>query len=358
MKRLSKTLPSWMRNLLRRAAISTNLASIRVFSANPSLARFYYFFINRSFRSENFSVINGRAAFYRSVQELRKTSSLLRRNVHRLEKGLVMRPRRLVFAEDYIIETVQIYKRAMIRSGYSEEELRWARDVLDEYFSVVKDTPTILKARFEYLDSLERSPIKEGAVSFKPYSLSSCPKVTIEFDQLLDLFAQRRSVRWYRKNPVPQEFIQQVINAAALAPSACNRQPYRFVVANEPELARRIAECAGGTVGFAHQIPAIIVVIGDLSAFPKERDRHLIYLDAAFASMQLMLAAQVLGLATCPINWPDVDSADKKLNKILGLPSYERVIMLVSIGFGNPDGEVPFSQKKRDSLITEYLAAV
>lgn len=266
-----------------------------------------------------------------------------------------MQPRRDVFAEAFILETVRCYNRAKARPCYSEDELRWATDVLDEYFSVVGDTPPIRAARKEYAQAAgEREPGSNAEThAFKPYSLAECPETDISFDQLATLFLRRRSVRWYKQQPVPSDLIQQAINAAALAPSACNRQPYRFIVADDPELATEVAECAGGTTGFAQQLPAIIVVVGDLSAYPKERDRHLIYIDASLASMQLMLAAETLGLSTCPINWPDVDWSERKLQGILGLPEYERIVMLISIGYGDPASGIPYSQKKQNSLITQ-----
>jgi len=71
--------------------------------------------------------------------------------------------------------------------------------------------------------------------------------------------------------------------------------------------------------------------------------------------MQLMLAAETLGLATCPINWPDMEVAEKRIAKLIDLPAHERVVMLMAIGYGDPDSGVPYSQKKqRDLLITEY----
>jgi nitroreductase len=97
------------------------------------------------------------------------------------------------------------------------------------------------------------------------------------------------------------------------------------------------------------------VVVGDLSAYRWERDRHLIYVDSALASMQLMLAAETLGLATCPINWPDVDLAEQKIKQLIELPAHERIIMLVAIGYGDPEGGIAFSQKKQgDLLVTEF----
>lgn len=339
---------------VRRKSVS---ASAWIFSAHLLLSNFYYFAVKRSFDREHLSVLKGRAAYYHSLRAIGDTSPLLRRNVHRLEKGLIMRPRRGVFAEDYILETVRCYVSANGKTSFSKSELAWATDVLDEYFKVVEDTPPIRAARGEYshLPSKGARSGHSGGPSSKPYPVSALPKTDISFDQLDTLFLQRRSVRWYQKRHVPTERIQQAINAAARAPSACNRQPYRFIVANDPDRATEIAECAGGTGGFAHQIPAIIVVVGDLSAYPMERDRHLIYVDASLASMQLMLAATTLGLSTCPINWPDVDSAEKKLNRILGLQGFERIVMLISIGYPDPAGGIPYSEKKQDSRITQKV---
>ncbi len=71
--------------------------------------------------------------------------------------------------------------------------------------------------------------------------------------------------------------------------------------------------------------------------------------------MQLMLAAETLGLSTCPINWPDVDSAEQRIRELLKLPAHERVVMLVSIGYGDPESGVAYSQKKQgDLLISEF----
>jgi nitroreductase len=126
-------------------------------------------------------------------------------------------------------------------------------------------------------------------------------------------------------------------------------------VAMEPEWVKQIADCPGGAAGFSDQLPAIIVVVGDLSTYPFERDRHLIYIDASLANMQLMLAAETLGLATCPINWPDMEIAEKRIGELIDLPAYERVVMLMAIGYGDPDSGVPYSQKKQhDLLVTEF----
>ena len=94
-------------------------------------------------------------------------------------------------------------------------------------------------------------------------------------------------------------------------------------------------------------IPCTMAIIGDLSAYPRERDRHLIYVDGSLAAMQLMLAFETLGLSTCPINWPDIESAEKKIANLLKLKVYERPIMLLSVGYAQDQGGIAFSQKKK-----------
>jgi nitroreductase len=129
------------------------------------------------------------------------------------------------------------------------------------------------------------------------------------------------------------------------APSACNRQPFKFIQLSGADAATA-AGFAMGTTGFAAQIPTLLVVVGDLSAYPAERDRHVIYIDGALASMQLMLALDTLGLASCPINWPDVERLERKMDKFLQLQPWQRPVMLIAVGYPDPTGGIPFSAKK------------
>ncbi len=329
------------------------LASLRLFSINGFFASLYFWLFSQRFYGEHHAVLKGRLQYFEDLRASLRSSPQLRRNIHRLEKGLIMKPRRPVFAEAFIQETVQAFNHARATAEHSPEELKWAGDVLREYFSVVTDTTVIEAARRTFGSDVDAAhPAQQH--SSKPYPRSDSPVSALSFDDLHTLYKRRRSVRWYLQKPVPVELIRQAIDAAVQAPSACNRQPFRFIVSTKPGSASRIAECAGGTAGFAQQLPAIIVVVGDLSAYPLERDRHLIYIDAALASMQLMLAAETLGLSTCPINWPDIESAEERIRGLLELPPHERVIMLISIGYGDPESGVPFSQKKQsDLLVTE-----
>lgn len=324
---------------------------IRFFSKNGFLSSFYYLVLNKKFYREHRAVLLGRIQYQKSLQQAGSSFAFLRRNIHRIEKGLIMQPRRQIFAEDYIGETVECLGHAILGGRLCREEKKWAEDVLTKYFAAVGMSAEIDKAKSRF------DTISSGSdnVSYVPYQHKDLPECEISYEQILSLYRRRRSVRWYTQESISMNIINKAIQASTYAPSACNRQPYRFVVINDPDDATDVAKCALGTQGFAENIRCIVAVIGDLSAYPAERDRHVIYIDASLAAMQLMLAFETLGLSTCPINWPDIEERERILSKKLRLSFYERIIMLMAIGYANPNGGIPFSQKKGVDLLVEHF---
>lgn len=329
----------------------------------------YYFAFSKQFRREHQSVLKGRISYHENQNVQIESSPLLRRNIHRLEKGLIMRPRKPIFAEAYIEATVAALLRFLDSSLCNQSELRWAFDVLDKYFNTVSDSKTIIKSRtnFELAKHIcfERKCLETSATlgsffgqeseKYSPYSKSDSIKSQISYEQLIALAKQRRSTRWFEEQAVDINLIYQAIDLASLAPSACNRQPYRFISTAKKSMATEILKCANGTAGFAENVPAAIVVVGDLSNYPLERDRHLIYIDSSLASMQLMLGIETLGLSSCPINWPDIEVNEKKIESLLSLDKNERVIMLIAVGFALPEGGIPYSQKKDNSSLNSEI---
>jgi nitroreductase len=109
-----------------------------------------------------------------------------------------------------------------------------------------------------------------------------------------------------------------------------------------------------GTSGYAHNIPAVIVVVGQMRNFFDERDRHLIYIDSALAAMSFAFAAETLGLSTCLINWPDLESKEHEMAGLIGLEADERPIMLIAVGYPDPEASVPASVKRTPSELLRY----
>lgn len=355
-KALKRVIPLHIRLILKQILWLFHINVIRVFSLTGVTASFYYFLFSRKFDREHVSVLRGKLAYHFAQFSSATSSAKLRRNIHRLEKGLIMRPRKPVFAEDYIGETVDSYLKNSVNDNFCLDEKKWAHDVLEEYFSIVGTSEIIDKARQKFILKTDSNLTeKKPTPFFKPYSHEQLPQPAISVEQFASLLKRRRSVRWYQDKEVDFSLIQKAIDLASSAPSACNRQPYRFIVAANRSKAVEIATCAGGTKGFAENFPALIVVVGDLSAYPLERDRHLIYIDGALASMQLVLALETMGISSCFINWPDIEKSEQQIQLKLNIENYERVIMLIAIGYAEPAGGIPYSQKKKNEHLIQRI---
>lgn len=355
-KTLKRLIPIHIRLMLRQAHWRIHVKVIKIFSLSGITSSFYYFLFSRKFDREHVSVLRGKLAHHFAQSSSTTSSAKLRRNIHRLEKGLIMRPRRPVFAEEYIGETVDIYLKLSANDDFCLDEKKWAYDVLDQYFSVVGNTKVIDISKQKFNSRIKGTlTSKDEGPTFKPYEQGELPQPAVDFTQLSRLLERRRSVRWYQDKEVHFSLIEKAIDLASTAPSACNRQPYRFIVADNKNKAAEVAKLAGGTAGFADNFPALIVIVGDLAAYPHERDRHLIYIDGALASMQLLLALETMGLSSCAINWPDIETAERKMQHCLELKSHERVIMLIAIGYADPSGGVPYSQKKKSGFLIQRI---
>jgi nitroreductase len=314
----------------------------------PRRASWYYALFNRSFDREHRSVLEGRLRWRESRSGPAHTTSLLRRNVHRLEKGLLMRPRREVFALDYIGETVEFYATSarVPEPRVPVEELQWAREVLTEYFAATASHPGIDSHRTRFAALVEREGGDGLIPASVPYRRDLDSPPSVRYADLLALARRRRSVRWFEPRPVPRELVEQAVAVAGQSPTACNRQPFYFHVFDDSDLVRRVASLPGGTVGFHEQFPAIVVLVGELRNFQEERDRHLIYIDASLAAMGFVYAAETMGLATCCINWPDIEESERRAGEVLRLEPDQRPIMFLAVGYPDREGLVAYSQKK------------
>lgn len=341
---------------LRRTYEVVNRVFLETFGSSRILTHLFFTVGFLTFNREQSATLRGRRDYYRNKKRDRSSRVELRRNIHRIEKGLIMRPRRKVFARDYIAETLEFYAAAAeqcrVAPGTMEiAEMDWAHNVLAEYFRVsAAGDPVVDAARTRFA----ASGYAPSAADTIPYLKRSTSTVT--FDQLHDLALQRRSVRWFEQRPVPRELIDQALMIARQAPTACNRLPYDFRIFDDPEQVRLVADIPFGAAGYAHNIPAIAVVVGKLESYFNPRDRHTIYVDASLASMSFMLGLETLGLSSSVINWPDFEPLEMRMQRTLGLGLADRVVMLIAIGYAHPEGMVPYSQKKELNTFRSYNA--
>lgn len=322
-------------------------ASLDWLAASGVRSGIYYALASRTFDREHTATLAARAKYLRDVFTRDGSVYVLRRNVHKLEKGLVMKPRRPVFGLGFLHETVVSFADCVNRleagTFTDRDSLSWAEQVLATYFeAVTEEHPIVAQGRALFEETRRRHSVADERRRV-PFARRKVDLPT--YDAMRQLALHRRSVRWFDGRPVPREVIDRAIEVAALSPSACNRQPFRFAIFDDPALCQEVGAIPKGTPGWLHNIPCFIVIVGTLEAFNKEKDRHIPYIDGSLAAMALCFALEVQGVSSCCVNWPDLPDTEARMKATLGLSTYERPIMCLAIGYPDMQELVPYSQK-------------
>ncbi len=175
----------------------------------------------------------------------------------------------------------------------------------------------------------------------------------------LDLAKTRQSCRNYSDRPVEREKIERCLEAVRLAPSACNSQPWHFIVVDTPEVREKVAKATfGGLVRFNHftmKAPVMVVVVtepGNLRTLVGSQLKGIPYrlIDIGIAAEHFCLAASDEGLGTCMLGWFE----EKALKKALDIPAAKSVDLVITMGY--PAEDDPLREKARKTIdkIREY----
>jgi nitroreductase len=174
----------------------------------------------------------------------------------------------------------------------------------------------------------------------------------IDGKKMLEIIVSRQSDRRFSNKPVEHEKLDRIIDAGRMSPSACNAQPWKFIVVTDPELLSRIAEAASAKLlqmnKFVSEAPVMIVIVREkpnvvskIGGTIKDKDYSLI--DIGIASENICLQAKAEGLGSCMIGWFD----EAGVRKILGIPGKKRVELIITLGYSLSQ----YRTKKRKSLV-------
>ncbi|HPC97562.1 MAG TPA: nitroreductase family protein [Bacteroidales bacterium] len=170
-----------------------------------------------------------------------------------------------------------------------------------------------------------------------------------EGEKMLDLIRKRQSDRKYTDQPVESEKLGRILEAGRLSPSACNAQPWKFIVVDDRNLIMKLAEAASAKIlgmnSFVSQAQINIVIVREkpnlssrIGSTIKDKDYSLI--DIGIAAGNICLQAAAEGLGSCMIGWFD----EPMVRKILGIPASKRVELIITIGY--PAGETRTKKRK------------
>jgi len=158
----------------------------------------------------------------------------------------------------------------------------------------------------------------------------------------------RRSVRAYQDREVPEEKIKKVLEAAQLAPSANNRQPWKFVVVRDPQRREQLARAAANQ-NFVGEAPVIIVAVALQPEYIMRCGVPSYPVDLAIAVDHMTLSAVDEGLGTC---WIGAFYQDE-VKRILNIPEKYKVVALLPLGFPADKPESKFRKPLEEIICYE-----
>ncbi|MBT3208971.1 MAG: NAD(P)H nitroreductase [Bacteroidetes bacterium] len=154
----------------------------------------------------------------------------------------------------------------------------------------------------------------------------------------LELASIRQSDRGYIDKAVEVEKIKRCLEAARLAPSACNSQPWKFIVVDNPELKNEVAKATSDKIlplnHFTIQAPVLVVVVREGANFTSKfgtivKKKPYTLIDIGIATEHFCLQAVSEGLGTCILGWFN----EKKVKKLLNIPERKRAELIITVGY-------------------------
>ena len=178
--------------------------------------------------------------------------------------------------------------------------------------------------------------------------------------ELLELVLRRQSCRAYSNRPVPRTLIDKCIETARLAPSACNSQPWTFLVIDKDPLRSKAAKAMTGGVynlnKFVHTAPVLIAVLTEKSKYAARlggllRNVQYNLIDIGIAGQHFDLQAAELGLGCCWLGWFN----EKALRRALDLPRGVKIDIVFTLGYPADENIRPKNRKSLEN-IRRYLS--
>lgn len=188
----------------------------------------------------------------------------------------------------------------------------------------------------------------------------------MKYDDLLELVKTRRSIRKFKTDPVSNEDVDKILEAARWAPSGFNSQPWEFAVVRDPELRevvlkRLLEHMPSPSVKGMPKAPVFIFVFGDPRVRPfgpppvsgNDRNWQFVYeasLACAFEHMHL--AAASLGLGAMWVTACRIPAAEKAVKEVLGVPDHLELYQMMALG--HPDMTPPAKKMRPKENVTHY----
>lgn len=283
--------------------------------------------------------------------EQEKLLAVIIKYYHIIEKGLSMPDTRFGFGIvviDNIIDLCQRY----IKKGYNQKsnEFIHAIEVLNEYviFHQINKFSIDSRIFIRIKDLREQTKIQDSSCQ----NIVSNTKFFNNSESSFEMFAfSRHSCRNYTDKIIDKDIISHCVKIAQSSPSACNRQPNKVYSITNKEIIDKILAIQSGNRGFGHLSNNLLVLTSDIRVFARSQEIFGPHFNSGMFAMSLMYALHFYKIGSCALNWNTSNKNDKKLRKILNIPDFEYITLIISCGYPPTEFKYAMSPRKKTSEI-------
>ncbi len=174
----------------------------------------------------------------------------------------------------------------------------------------------------------------------------------------IELAQKRQSVRKYSGKAVDREKIIRCVEAARIAPSASNSQPWTFVIVDQQDLKEKVAKSTFNRVisfnKFAIQAPVIVVIVMEKAGIITQlggrvKKRQFSLIDIGIAAEHFCLQATEEGLGTCMLGWFN----EKEIKNVLKVPDNKTIGLIITLGYAETD-ESKIKKRKDIDVVMKF----
>lgn len=304
------------------------------------------------------------AQYYRfSEQKTGKSKDnligIIIRRYHSIEKGLTMCDRKLGFGQKNLIPLINDCILYIEKYGIDDDQLVQALSVIKEYRDLHRVSQYPLEgATNNSLSKLEKffNVLLDSTDIVKHQKEFEVDRYFDNVNNSFYHFSQSRmSIRNYSKADVKIECIQNALDLARFAPSACNRQSWRTYVFTDKNKINEILTLQGGNRGFGHLANKLLLITSERGLFAGASERNQAFIDGGIYAMNLLYSLHYYKIGACILNCSNSVEKDRKLRNLCQVKDSEVFIAFVACGIPPEKFEVTASVRYRVSKTNKFI---
>lgn len=283
-----------------------------------------------------FSFVDG------SCTDEKQFEASITRLYHTVEKGLSYLNYRPGFGKENVEALVRSLEQYSKQYSVDKFFYQTALSVLNEYVRKNAEYGVENKELSKRISALPGKKNEAGgAIKFVPLSSEELSKANYK-----ELVETRHSIRHFSDKPVELERVENAVKLAQYTPSACNRQGWKTYIVNDKAVLREVLKNQNGNRGFGQEFDKLLVVVGDLRCFNRDREVFQVYIDGGMYAMRVLDSLYYERIASVPLSASLTKEQEENVRKLLKLDPAEVLIMFIDIGNYPDECQTTRSERK------------